>query len=58
MYMEERWILSNENNTEEGQVVDIRDSLGRGLKLDLNGRGMNLKIKHKIRLFLSDLNFS
>ena len=32
MYMEETWILSNENETEEGQVVTIRDAHGRGLK--------------------------
>ena len=53
MYMENTWILSNKTNTEEGQVVNIRDSLGRGLKLDSNGRGMNFKIKQKIRLFVS-----
>ena len=32
--MEETWILSNENKTEEGQVVTIRDAHGRGLKVD------------------------
>ena len=48
MYMEETWILSNKNKTEEGQVIEIRDSIGRGLKRAPNSRGMNLKVKHKV----------
>ena len=47
MYMEETWTLSNESNSEEGEVVVIRDSIGRGLKVDLDIKGMNFKVKHK-----------
>ena len=48
MYMEETWILSKKNKTEKGQVIEVRDSIGRGLKRDSDNRGMNLKVKHKV----------
>ena len=44
MYMEESWILPKESFPEG----DIRDSLGRVLKANLESRGMHLKLKHKI----------
>ena len=47
MYMEEKWILLNGNRTKEGQVIFVRNSIGRGLKVDADGRGINLKVKTK-----------
>ena len=44
MYKEETWLLSNESNTEEGQVITIRDSLGKILTVDSDKEGMNLKL--------------
>ena len=42
MFKEEIWILSDENSNSEGQ--EIRDSLGRVLKVLSNNTGMRLKI--------------
>ena len=42
MYMEETWILPNENTKREGQ--EIKDSLGRVLKVQSNNKGIHLKL--------------
>ena len=41
MYMEETWILPNESQTKDGQM--IRNALGKVLKADSESKGMHLK---------------
>ena len=44
MYIEETWSLSNKSSTTEGQV--IKDSLGKVLTVQSNGKGIHLKIQN------------
>ena len=53
-YLEETWILPNENKTNEGQA--IRNSLGSVLKVDSN-KGMHLKLKYNTILYSTSIYF-
>ena len=49
IYLEETWMLPNEDKKNEGQA--IRNSLGSVLKVNENGKGMYLKLKHNTILY-------
>ena len=42
LYLQETWIVPNEDKKNESEV--IRNSLGKTLKADLVGKGMHLKL--------------
>ena len=46
MYLEETWILPNEDKKNKDEA--IRNFDGRVLELDSNLKGMHLKLKHNI----------
>ena len=49
IYLEETWMLPNEEKKKEGQA--IRNSLGSVLNVNENGKGMYLKLKHNTILY-------
>ena len=49
IYLEETWMLPNEEKKNEGEA--IRNSLGSVLKVKRNGKGMYLKLKHNTILY-------
>ena len=55
LYLQETWIVPNEDKKNEGEV--IRNSLGKTLKVDLDSKGMQLKLFNTNLYFFFSLTF-
>ena len=56
LYLQETWIAPKEDKKDEGEV--LRNSLGKTLKVDLDSKGMQLKLFNtNLYFFLFSLIF-